>query len=145
MSPYLLSSGFIISSFWLLLTPVPSCPFLYLLLCPRCHRPLQLADNSSPRRLHDVRLTGEWPGTQKPHTFLTSSHPSVLCPNVHPVGHRQQPNIRVCVGDCVATHAARLLQVSLALLLHQWSQRGRVRGVVMLSDGDLRLRLVALQ
>lgn len=114
----------------------------------------RLADNAAPRRLHHVRLAGERPGThalaphQKPHVLLALSHPHpvvLLCPGMHPARRRQQPDVRVRVGHRVAPHAARLLQVGLALLLHQRSQRRGVGGVVMLSDGDLWLGPVAVE
>lgn len=146
---YLISFWLLLCSFFPCLLKIPktsgysllSSPVLHRLSCPLCHWPLWLAENPSPRRLHHVRLAGERPGTQKPHASLTPSHPAVLlCPSMHPA--RQQPNVRVHVGHRVAPHAAGLLQVRLALLLHQRSQRRRVGGVVMLSDGDLRVGVV---
>lgn len=99
------------------------------------------ADNSAPRRLHHVRLTGERPGTGNLRAPLV---PSVLVhPSMHSARRRQQLDVGVHVGHRVAPHAPGLLQIGLALLLHQRGQRPRLGGVVVLSDGDLRLGQVA--
>ena len=143
-------SRLIVSSHQDLAAPTPSCFFLSRSsFVSRVIVSTALADNSSPRSVHHVWLAGERPGThrpashQEPHTSLFPSHPVVLLrPSMHPARHWQQPDVRVCVGHRVAPHTARLLQVGLALLLHQRSQRRRVGGVVMLRDGDLRLGLV---
>ena len=146
LSFYFLSHCFLSSG---LAAPSLSCYFLSSIVS-RVIVSLVLADNSSPRSLHHVRLAGERPGThwpashQEPNTSLFPSHPVVfLRPSMHPARRWQQPDIRVCVGHRVAPHTAGLLQVGLALLLHQRSERRRVGGVVMLRDGDLRLGLVA--
>lgn len=100
-----------------------------------------LADDSASRSL---RLTGERPGTQNLHTALVPSvQPAVLHPSMDSARRRQQLGVGVHVGHRVAPHASGLLQVDLALLLHQRSQKGRLGGVVVLGDGDLRLGQVA--
>lgn len=99
------------------------------------------ADNSTPRRLHHVRLAGERPGTQDLHAALVPTvAPAVLHPSMPPA---QQLNVRLHVGHRVAPHTAGLLQIGLALLLHQRGQRRRLGGGVVLSDGDLGLGQVA--
>lgn len=110
---------------------------LWPLFSPVATGPRGLADNSAPWRLRHVRLAGKRPRAQESHPRFV-----LLPPSAHPAGGREQTHVRVHVGHRVAPNAAGLLQVGLALLLHQRSQRRRVGRAVVLRDGDFRLGVV---
>ncbi|KAJ8417006.1 hypothetical protein AAFF_G00282330 [Aldrovandia affinis] len=91
------------------------------------------------RGLQHVGLAGEGPGATNSAPSPGPPSPTVFTPQVHHAGHRQQLQVRVGVGNRVASHPTSLLQVSLALLLHQGCQRAVVGGVL----GDQNLGLLA--
>lgn len=100
------------------------------------------ADDSSPQRLHHVQLSRE--GSLSYWLALPQElHAPLFRTSMHPSGRGQQAHVGVCVGHRVAPHAASLLQVGLALLLHQRGERRGVGGGVVPRDGDLRLEALA--
>lgn len=117
-----------LSTLWFLpaLPRVTSCLRLLHSTVTTC--PLRLADNFAPRRLRHVRLARKRPRAQKSHAPFSKSRPTFgLSPSVHLPRGREQAHVRLHVGHSVAPNPAGLLQVGLTLLLHQRSQRRRVR------------------